>query len=157
MTRYQIFIKMTLLPLIDPPRFAAALLFLLAAASSGPLFSEEPEVPPHIQAFINAPIISIVPQNLRPGDQAVLIIISRFQRGQSKPIELRQFEDGASIEATDVFHRQEFEPARNPDSQEIHVYRVTLKKKSYTFAESDFINLPNDFKFPELRIFRTKS
>lgn len=148
---------MNLLPLIYPPRCAATLLLLLAAASSGPLFAEEPEVPPHIKAFINAPIISIAPQNLRPGDQAVLIIISRFQRGQSKPIELRQFKDGASIEVTDVFHRQEFEPASNPDSKQIRVYRVTLKKKSYTFAESDFINLPNDFKFPELRIYRTES
>ena len=38
----------------------------------------------------------------------------------------------------------------------IQVYRITLKADSQEFKPSDFSNLPESFKFPELKIYRDK-
>jgi len=107
--------------------------------------------------MLAAPTIALCPQNLRPGDQAVLIIISRFQKDLSKPIQLKEFSENSAIEATEVFQSNDFSIDRKPPNSAVtRVYRITLKAESYKFTPSDFSDLPPGFKLPELRIYREK-
>ena len=90
------------------------------------------------------------------GDQAVLVVIASYYENSSKPVQFKERPENGAVVVTELFEKNDYSRNREPDSTVTRVYRVTLKADSYQFTASDFSNLPQNYKFPELRIYRDK-
>ena len=104
--------------------------------------------------FTRTPSIQVLPTNLKAGDQAILVIESFFDKPNGQPITLKATGGGDSIEALELRAKSSFEKGRSPENSDMRIYRISLKKATYTFAPTDFDGLPQGFKFPKLHIYR---
>src|SRR5476651_1152448 len=143
------------------------LLALLALALPALAFAQQPTQPSAAQAKLNAATpmpptgaalkklnatttIGLAPGYLHPGDQAVLLIVSPYQKNVTHPIRLNLTHPNPAIETLALFDYDNRYIGNTPDSIVVTVYHIVLKAKSYTFKPSDFQNLPPGFKFPKL-------
>lgn len=116
--------------------------------------NNHPQAQSIVDRMTRIPSIRLAPSNLKVGDQAILVIRSYFDKGVGLPITLKETVAGGAVEAIELFADSSFESGRSPDNSDIRIYRITLKKPSYTFVAGDFAGLPNDFKLADMNIYR---
>ena len=107
-----------------------------------------------LQKLASSTSIEIAPPYLHPGNDAVLLIVSPYQKGATHPVRLNPVLKRTAITTIKLFNHTSRYIANTPDSLEVTVYHIVLKADSYTFTPADFINLPPGFKFPKLTIKR---
>jgi len=107
-----------------------------------------------LQKLASSTAIELSPPYLHPGNDAVLLIVSPYQKGATHPVRLNPVLKRTAITTIKLFNYENRYIANTPDSLEVTVYHIVLNANSYTFTPNDFINLPPGFKFPKLTIKR---
>ena len=116
-----------------PTLLAIALLPALSIAQQPTMAQDRAKAvaapPPNaaaLQKLTSSTAIELAPPYLHPGDMAVLLIVSPYQKGSTHPVRLNPVLKRTAITTVALFNYGNRYIANTPDSLEVTVYHLSL-------------------------------